>query len=324
MDIQSLFYFTEVAKDLHITRTANRLFISQQTLSNHILRLEEYYGVKLLNRKPTLSLTYAGEFVLNFAEKLNREDANLRDLLADIQKQNRGLILFGASTLRMNACLPEILPEFSAGYPGIELRITDANSGRLEQLILNGELDLAIVLANSENPAIESTYLMSDQVYLCVTDALLTQHYGDSATQIKERSLNGANIRDFTRLPFCMLNNRLGKTIQQCFDEEEITPNIYTTSEYMKISTSISFKGLAACFTTRIGLLNQKGDIPDDLNIFPLYFKGKPLFQPISMIHHKERYLSSYKKEFFNLILKYFHKVELMPIGQLNEKRIDL
>ena len=36
MDLTSLYYFSELAKDLHMTRTANRLFISQQTLSNHI------------------------------------------------------------------------------------------------------------------------------------------------------------------------------------------------------------------------------------------------------------------------------------------------
>ena len=43
MDMLSLYYFSELAKDLHMTRTANRLFISQQTLSNHILRLEEHF-----------------------------------------------------------------------------------------------------------------------------------------------------------------------------------------------------------------------------------------------------------------------------------------
>lgn len=37
MDTLSLYYFSELAKDLHITRTASRLFISQQTLSNHII-----------------------------------------------------------------------------------------------------------------------------------------------------------------------------------------------------------------------------------------------------------------------------------------------
>ncbi len=51
MDLTSLYYFSELAKDLHMTRTANRLFISQQTLSNHIQRLEKYYGTKLLYSK---------------------------------------------------------------------------------------------------------------------------------------------------------------------------------------------------------------------------------------------------------------------------------
>lgn len=81
MDTLSLYYFSELAKDLHITRTANRLFISQQTLSNHIMRLEEYYGVKLLNRKPSLSLTYAGEYVLGYVWQLL-----LNGILAHFQK----------------------------------------------------------------------------------------------------------------------------------------------------------------------------------------------------------------------------------------------
>ena len=52
MDLISLYYFSELAKDLHMTRTANRLFISQQTLSNHIKRLEESLNCGLFERKP--------------------------------------------------------------------------------------------------------------------------------------------------------------------------------------------------------------------------------------------------------------------------------
>ena len=48
MNITSLYYFQELAKNLHMTNTADKLYISQQTLSNHIKRLEEYYGTKLL------------------------------------------------------------------------------------------------------------------------------------------------------------------------------------------------------------------------------------------------------------------------------------
>lgn len=51
MDLISLYYFQELSKDLNMTRTAQRLYISQQTLSNHIHRLEQHYGCPLLYRK---------------------------------------------------------------------------------------------------------------------------------------------------------------------------------------------------------------------------------------------------------------------------------
>ena len=108
MDLLSLRYFVEVAKDLHITRTANRLYISQQSLSNHIQRLEKHYGVQLLKRKPTLQLTLAGEELLRFAEAMIQENANLTDRLFDIQQGERALLRFGASTGRLNVCLPII------------------------------------------------------------------------------------------------------------------------------------------------------------------------------------------------------------------------
>ena len=44
MDLTSIYYFAELSKDLHMTNTARRLYISQQTLSNHIARLEEELG----------------------------------------------------------------------------------------------------------------------------------------------------------------------------------------------------------------------------------------------------------------------------------------
>ena len=138
MDLISLYYFSELAKDLHMTRTASRLFISQQTLSNHIQRLEDYYGTRLLHRKPALSLTTAGEFVLGFANTVNKEQVNLKDILFDIAQQERGVLRFGASALRLNLCLPAILPRFSARYPNVELRITDTVTARLEPLVLDG------------------------------------------------------------------------------------------------------------------------------------------------------------------------------------------
>lgn len=86
MELISLYYSTELAKDLHMTRTAERLFISQQTLSNHIARLESYYGATLFYRKPRLMLTPAGEYVLSSANTILKEESNLKDILFDVEQ----------------------------------------------------------------------------------------------------------------------------------------------------------------------------------------------------------------------------------------------
>lgn len=222
MDLISLYYFSELAKDLHMTRTANRLFVSQQTLSNHIQRLEDYYGTKLLHRKPSLSLTTAGEFVLDFADVVNKEQINLMDILSDVARQERGILRFGASNLRLNMCLPAVLPQFSARYPNVDIRITDAVTKQLEPLVLDNSLDFAVTLNGSDHPKLVSHHLMDDQVYLCVADSLLQSCCGEEAQQLKEQALHGAEVKDFASLPFCIFDNRMGRQINQCFEAANI------------------------------------------------------------------------------------------------------
>ena len=310
MDLISLYYFSELAKDLHMTRTASRLFISQQTLSNHIQRLEDYYGTKLLHRKPSLSLTTAGEFVLGFADVVNKEQVNLKDILSDIAQQERGILRFGASALRLSMCLPAVLPQFSARYPNVELRITDTVTARLEPLVLDGTLDFAVTLNGEEHPKLVNHQLMDDQVYLCVADSLLQHYYGADTPALKERAANGAAVKDFAKLPFCIFDNRMGRQINQCFDAANITPRAYITSTYTQVGVTVCFQRLAACFISQMSLVSQQRDIPADIDIFPLHYKGQPLTQRLSLIRMKDRYLSHYSKFFLEQLFQYFSGVE--------------
>lgn len=310
MDLTSLYYFSELAKDLHMTRTASRLFISQQTLSNHIQRLEDYYGAKLFYRKPSLSLTTAGEFVLSFAELVMKEETNLKDILSDVEQQERGVLRFGGSTLRLNICLPAILPPFSARYPNVDVRITDTIASKLEPMVLDGTLDFAITLNGESHPKLVTDPLMDDHVYLCVADSLLEKYYGEESRALKEKSIHGADVKDFSRLPFCLFDNRMGRQVNQCFEDAGVSPRVYITSTYTQIGTTICFQRLAACFCSQLYLYSQRKEIPEDINIFPLYSKGEPLVQSLALIRMKNRYLSHYSKFFLEQIFQYFSDIE--------------
>lgn len=317
MELISLYYFTELAKDLHITKTAERLYVTQQTLSNHIARLEHYFGVPLLYRKPTLSLTTAGEFVLAFANVVDQEHTNLKDILSDIEQQERGVVRFGASTLRMNTSLPHILPQFSQRYPNVELRLTDAITSKLVPLVLDGQLDFAVALSGSADAKLVEHHLMDDQVYLCVADSLLREYYGDQTEALKAAAEHGASAKDFAKLPFCMLNNRMGDLVRNCFAEAQTTPHAYITCTYSQIATTVCFKRLAAAFIPHACLADQRESIPDDINIFPLLADGQPLVQSLSLIRRKDRYLSHFFKFFLDLLFQYYAEIEHIHLDRI-------
>ncbi len=316
MDIISLYYFQEVARDLHITRTANRLYISQQTLSNHILRLEKQFGAQLLNRKPSLSLTYAGEFVLAFADVVLKEQTNLTDILSDIEKNERGVIRFGASTMRMNT-IAAIFPAFSARYPNVELRLTSVISQGLEPLVSSGELDFAIVVQDKSDPDLLQEPLMEDRIYLCVADPLLRRFYPEEADSIRERSLQGARLRDFARLPFCIFTNSMGRLIHRCFEEENVTPITRLTTSHTQICTTIGFQGSMAFFATQANLTGRRSEIPRNLDIFPLHDQGSPMFLQVSLLRHRRRYLTHFSKYFLELLSGYCADTEDEPMSRL-------
>lgn len=317
MELVSLYYFTELAKDLHMTRTAERLYISQQTLSNHVARLESYYGAPLLYRKPSLSLTPAGEYVLASAKNIIKEEANLKSILSDVEKEERGILRFGASTLRMNTSLPHILPKFSERFPLVELRVTDTISSELTKLVLDGELDLALTVSRKSDPQLAEDHMMDDQVYLCVADSLLQKYYGDKAESLKACSAAGAYLGNFSKLPFCLLENRIGEKIYECFAEAQVKPWPYITSTYTHISASVCFQRLAAAFIPHVCLAEQRKEIPKDINIFPLLYNGRPLFQQVNLIRLRDRYLPRPIRYFQDLLSGYLRAIERVHLERI-------
>lgn len=314
MRLDSLYYFTEVAKDLHITRTAERLYMSQQTLSNHIARLEHYYGAQLLERKPKLTLTYAGELLLSFAEHVTRQNANLLDRIAEIRQEQRGRVRIAASALRVDSCLPSILAQYSREYPGVEVRVCNAATGRAVDLVVEDEADVAITL-QVDDPRLVSRKVISDQVFLCVSHALLRERYGEEAERIRRDAEKGALLSDFSRLPFCILDNQLGASIRACFEEVGVEPIVHIVSPLIMTGTLVGIQGLAAFFSTRASLLNYPGFMPDDIDIFPLIHKGEPLRRDVFVTYRADKYLSGYLRRFIELIEEFFRITEATPVG---------
>ena len=112
MNLDSLSYFVEVARELNMTRAAHNLHMSQQTLSFHIQKIEDYYGTPLFYRKPKFALTYAGEVLLKNAVEILGKCDSLMDQMASISGTCMGKLRIGISSHPAQVILPLVLPAF--------------------------------------------------------------------------------------------------------------------------------------------------------------------------------------------------------------------
>lgn len=152
-----LFYF--VAKHEGISTAIRHMpyGIQQPALSGQILKLEESLGVKLFQRRP-FSLTDEGKQVFEFIAPFFGELPQLEGRIAASSKPKLRL---GSSNHAFRDHLPELLRKVSRAWPVIQLSMREANQQLAEQMLREGELDLAVVTREaSPAPGLKSEELI--------------------------------------------------------------------------------------------------------------------------------------------------------------------
>ena len=185
----------------------------------------------------------------------------------------------------------------------------------LERQTSNGELDFALVLSDRYSPDLVEHEFLQDHIYLCVPENLLRAYY--TPEEVRERKIQavqGVELRDFDRLPFALMTNRLGARIQEIFTREHIQPNVFFTAPSTAQTLPMCTKGLAACYCTHMNLVEKRGTVDANVNIFPLYDQGVPLVQKLSLLRHKQRYLTHFAKYFMDLTFQVAASIEKTPV----------
>ena len=141
MNLLNLRYFLVAAEELNFTRAARRLYISQQSLSGHILKLENYFGVELFDRSPPMTLTSAGTCLMRYAKRMLDSVDELEKEVQDIKGSHSGELTIGITRARGAVYLPMILPKFNRDFPNIKIHLIEENSAHLEQLLRENRPD---------------------------------------------------------------------------------------------------------------------------------------------------------------------------------------
>lgn len=163
MNDRELLYLKTIAETKSISKAAKKLFISQPSLSQSLLKIEEDIGTILFQRnRHGMVMTYVGEQYVETATKiLNMYDDFINEVTY-VDDLKKGRVTFGITSFMAKILLPKLLPKFKKNYPNIEIFIKEESSNNLENLILNGSIDFAIM---HSHPLIEQKQIEYDHLY---------------------------------------------------------------------------------------------------------------------------------------------------------------
>ncbi|MGV9316791.1 LysR family transcriptional regulator [Streptomyces sp. NPDC003691] len=147
MQFQQLLYFVAVAETRHFTRAAERVHVSQPSLSQQVRALENELGAELFSRaRGNIALTEAGEALLPLARRILADADTARHEVQELVRLRRGRVRLGATPSLCTGLLPDVLRSFHDRHPGIRLLIDEGGSHDLVRRLARGALDLALVV----------------------------------------------------------------------------------------------------------------------------------------------------------------------------------
>lgn len=145
--VRDLRYFVAVAEELHFTRAAERLYVSQPALSKQVRALERQLGVELFRRDPQgVTLTGAGEALLPHARRVLDAWSQGSAALEAARAAARGTLVVGMSTSPgRGGLLPAIRSRFTAGHPDTVLLLRQVSWADATAGLADGDADVAFV-----------------------------------------------------------------------------------------------------------------------------------------------------------------------------------
>ncbi|SJM70733.1 LysR family transcriptional regulator [Gulosibacter sp. 10] len=190
MNLEQLAGFAEVARTGHFTRAAERLHLAQPSLSRQIATLEQELGVDLFHRaRGNVTLTAAGERLLPLAKRMLADAATARSEMAELAGLKRGRVRLGATPTLCTSLVTEVLVEFQARHPGIDIEMLERGSRSLIEALVEGSLDLAIIVTSvssgTARAVIEREPVLSERLVV-VSSAVREDPFGGGPVGLAE------------------------------------------------------------------------------------------------------------------------------------------
>ncbi len=171
LKIRLLRYFLAVAEAGSFSRAADRLGISQPSVSQQMRDLERSLRVSLFQRRgKRILLTSAGVILQKHARVITRQLENFLQELSSEPEEVRGALHVGVVPILNVALMPQLLGLFVADHPGISLNVEEISSTEIETAIEEGRMDVGLGFLTRHSPNLRYEGLCTDDFALIVSE----------------------------------------------------------------------------------------------------------------------------------------------------------
>ena len=286
IQIRELFYILTIAREGAISRAAEKLYLSQPALSMFLKNYEDSLGSILFYRTPKgVRLTYAGEQFVAAAERMEEIYSTLLRQLEREDGLENSSLSFGIPAAKSELFLPEILKKVRGRYPQIRFSIVEHNSEKLEQLLSEGKLDMALISTPLNDSRIKMRPIGSEEVLLAVAEGhpILRKSFfrkdGSGRRWVNPAQLSGEN--------FILLEKgcKLRKLSDQVFQSLGISPRVSYSVGNTQVAVEMAAKGLGLTVLSS----SRKDPVP---GLLYLSLGESGVYRDVVMAYSDEAYYS--------------------------------
>lgn len=254
-------YVYELYKEQSFTKASKKLFISQPSLSAAIKNTENKIGMPLFERTGHgIELTEVGREYIAVAEQMLNSENEFKKKLYDIYNLESGSIIVGGANYVTSYILPKIITKFHSLHPNISIELMEANSHNLNNMLLNGEID--IVVDSIDDVSELTKYpLCKEKIFLCVPKDYKI-NIGLEKHQISPESIRShaisidsvepVSIDVFRNEKYILLKEENDMYIRasKIFRKRKIEPKVAFSVDQLNISYALADSGVGLCFIT--------------------------------------------------------------------------
>ncbi len=273
-------YILAVCEFGGFTRAAERLGISQPSLSASVKSIEQEVGTPLFERGFTpVRLTQAGKLYVETAQKIQKLQHDFVRRIEEQKNLSAGVLILGGGSYVSSYLLPDMVGQFSRRYPQIEIRLVQGQSQQLRRALLEDEVDLVLDSYDFPEAGLDRTALISEEILLAVPKSYAINRtlagQGILPSALFEGQASLADIAPislsvFAKEPFLLLKqgHDMRRRAEALMSEQKVTPNVLFSVDQLVTSCAFTMAQTGVSFLT--DTLFRRNRYPDDAVLYRL------------------------------------------------------